>query len=131
MSDRPMPVTGLEHCGNSPRMALTGELVVAWAQGDHALVAPWFDDDAVYSLAGTSAESRGSVDALAKFRAPRTVTHLAVHGLLSHGKVAACDGTATLDDGSLVDFAHHLTFGSAGKQAKIKSIRSYLIPRDR
>lgn len=127
MPDRQLPVTGLEHCGNSPRMALTAELVVAWAVGDGAVLAPWCDDDVVHSVAGTGASTRGPVDVPESFRAPGPVTDLAVHGLLSHGKMAACDGTATLADGSAVDFAHHVTFASAGKQAKIRSIRSYVV----
>lgn len=59
------------------------------------------------------------------------MTHLAVHGLLSHGKEAACDGTATLADGTLVDFAHLITFASAGKQAKVRAIRTFEVARAR
>lgn len=34
MTKRSLPVTGIEHCGNSPRMAITADLVIAWADGD-------------------------------------------------------------------------------------------------
>lgn len=137
LTDSKHAVTGLEHCGNSPRMAITADLVVAWAEGDDATLTPWFADDVSHTVVGhpspdlgpsSPGERHGVADTLRSFRSPGTVTHLAVHGLLSHGKEAACDGTATLADGHPVDFAHHFTFASAGRQAKVRSIRTYLIP---
>lgn len=131
MTESTLTVTGLDHCGNSPRMAITAELVVAWAEGDETTLTPWFADEVSHFVTGPSParERHGAADILRSFRAPGAVTHLAVHGLLSHGKEAACDGTATLADGRLVDFAHHITFASAGKQAKVRAIRTFEIPR--
>lgn len=54
MTDRTLPVTGLDHCGNSPRMATTAELVVAWSQADESTLAPWFADDVSHTVAGPS-----------------------------------------------------------------------------
>lgn len=129
MTEQPLHVTGLEHCGNSPRMEITANLVVAWALGEDAALSPWFADDVSHSVLGPTSvsQSEGSSDVLRSFRAPGAVTDLAVHGLLSHGKEAACDGTAILLDGPPVNFAHHFTFASAGKQAKLRTIRTYLV----
>lgn len=133
MTAREMAVTGMEHCGNSPRMAITAEILTAWAHSDDATLARWFADDVAHTIAGSSPDSAGdgtaAQDALGSFRAPGPVTRLEVHGLLSHGKEAACDGTATLADGTVVDFAHHFTFASAGKQARVRSIRTFQLTR--
>lgn len=131
--DRTPTVTGLDHCGNSPRMALTADLVVAWAGGgnDDDVVGTRLADDVSHTVLGPgAADSSHGAEAVARsFRAPGDVERLTVHGLLSHGKESACDGTLTLTDGSEVDFAHHFSFASAGKQAGLRSIRTYLIPR--
>lgn len=124
----PLTVTGLENCGNSPRMAITAEILTAWATGDSATLTTWFADDVVHSIVGPTANPV-TAQPLTTFSSPEPVAHLEVHGLLSHGKEAACDGTATLTDGQLVDFAHHFTFASAGKQAKVRSIRTFQIVR--
>lgn len=135
MNDATPTVTGLDHCGNSPRMAITAEILTAWAQRDGATLAPWLAADVTHTTATEISTTDGAGDAegresvLETFRAPGAVTRLDVHGLLSHGKEAACDATAILADGRTVDVAHHFGFASAGKQAKVRSIRTYLFVR--
>ncbi|GAA1718357.1 nuclear transport factor 2 family protein [Dietzia cercidiphylli] len=127
MTEGSMSVTGLEHCGNSPRTAITAQILLAWAQGDDSTLASWLADDVSHTLVGSSSDTpcHGTAATLRSFRAPGPMTRLVVHGLLSHGKEAACDGTATLEDGTVVHFAHHATFTSAGKKEKVREIRTY------
>lgn len=103
-----MDITLPDGCGNSPRMALVADFVSAWARGEE--LDEWLREDVTWTVhgeAGTGSET------------------LTVHSIITHGRLASCDGQ--LDGGV---FSHVLRFASTAKTAKIVEIRSYHVPRD-
>ena len=104
-----MDITLPDGCGNSPRMALVADFVRAWASGED--LDQWLREDATWTVHGVT--GTGSAQTLT------------VHSIITHGRLASCDGE--LDD---LLFSHVLRFASTAKTAKIVEIRSYHVPRD-
>lgn len=131
-------------CGNSPRMALVADIVTAWAAGDDALVQEWLSDDARWILVGaqdpgedasSSADANGAEKGAAAddgmiatiVPPPFEAGHGEILTVLNHGRLAACDGYL-VGDTERVDFCHVIRFAGASKTAKIREIRTYLLP---
>lgn len=125
-------------CGNSPRMALVAEVITAWASAQDALVQEWLADDARWIMVGaqTAGEmsSRGDGDAVdgdsprgAIVPPPFEADRGEILTVLNHGRLAACDGYLVRGE-DRVNFCHVIRFAGATKTAKIREIRTYLLP---
>ncbi|MGO2821706.1 MAG: hypothetical protein ACTIA5_12980 [Brachybacterium tyrofermentans] len=141
-------------CGNSPRMALVAEVITAWASGDDALVQEWLAVDARWVLVGAQdpgdaassadgdtagSDSNGDTKNTstndsasdspkgAIVPPPFDADHGEILTVLSHGRHAACDGYLVRGE-ERVDFCHVIRFAGATKTAKIREIRTYLLP---
>lgn len=55
-------------------------------------------------------------------------TELRIHNIITHGNTAAANFTLTLNDGTQVEYCDVYVFGSSGKRATIKEVKSYRIP---
>jgi ketosteroid isomerase-like protein len=110
-------------CGNSPRITIVGEFATAWAAGDADAMGEWLADDAEWVVAG--GESFAGADAVSGGLPPEPVESLEVNTIITHGRLASCDGVLETADGT-VAFSLTLRFAGATKTAKIREVRSYL-----
>ena len=111
-------------CGNAPRIGVVADVVTNWAQGDAEALAEWLTDDATWTLVGTT-EHNGE-DAALHVCPSDAATHLEVTSIITHGRLASCDGFLDTEKGR-IGFSHAFRFASTSKTAKIKDVRSYCI----
>lgn len=111
-------------CGNAPRIAIVGDLVSDWATGDSNAVAEWLADDATWLWVGQQTYS--GPGAAAEVRLQLVPEQMEVISIITHGRLAACDGFLT-DGSTRIDFSHMFRFASTSKTAKIKEARTYCI----
>lgn len=117
---KPMKTTLPTGCGNSPRVGIVNELVLAWVAGDTEAVTGWLADDFSWTVVGSRELSGGEVP-----RLPLSPEHVEILATITHGRLAACDGYMT-DDAARIDFCHTFRFASTSKAAKVSEIRTYL-----
>lgn len=119
-----MKVTLPSDCGNAPRLQIVAEIAQYWAAADAALLAPWLSEDAHWSVVGGGAVT-GCAEA-AQQSPPVAPQRLEVTSVITHGRLASCDGL--LDDGDRsFAFSHVLRFTGTTKTAKVAEVRTYLI----
>ena len=104
-------------CGNAPRISIVGDFVTSWARGDSAALEEWLTDDVDWA-----------VFAGAPKLGEHLVTSLEVTSIITHGRLASCDGFVDTDHGR-VAFSHVFRFASTSKTAKIREARTYLVER--
>lgn len=119
-----MKITLPTDCGNAPRIDILGEFVTHWASGGIDRLRRWLADNATWSIAGR-ASSDGPVD-LNAIVPGFAVEVLEVRSVITHGRLASCDGTLTAGDTRL-DFSHTFRFASTAKSAKVAEVRSFCI----
>ncbi len=100
-------------CGNAPRITVVSDWVTHWAKGDTDAVAAWLTDDADWTLLGD-------------VRPEGSTTALEITSVITHGRLASCDGVMDTDSGR-VAFSHVFRFASTSKTAKIRQVRTYLV----
>lgn len=111
-------------CGNAPRIAILGDFITNWAQGDTDAVAEWLTDDATWSLAGEQTHS--GQDLVDRVRPGVSPEYLEVTSIITHGRLASCDGFIQTGSARMY-FSHVFRFASTSKTAKVKDARSYYI----
>lgn len=110
-------------CGNSPRVGIVNDVVVAWAAGDTETLADWLADDFSWTVLGSDAT--GDVSGGKVPRPPLSPGDIEVLATITHGRLAACDGYMT-DDAARIDFCHTFRFVSTSKTAKVAEVRTYV-----
>lgn len=111
-------------CGNSPRITVVGEFVRNWARREVDAVADRLADDAEWTIVGSARHSGAAVAAAAC--PDRVPDQLVVTSIITHGRLASCDGYLETD-GVRTDFSHVFQFASTSKTAAIRELRTYLI----
>lgn len=101
-----MDVTLPTDCGNAPRIAIVSDIVTYWARDDRASLAEWLGDDATMPAPPWQPDS------------------LEVLAVITHGRLASCDGVLSAGDRQLA-FSHVFRFASTSKTAKVADVRSY------
>lgn len=114
-------------CGNSPRITIVGDFVVAWAKGDTEAVAEWLTDDLSWVIVGAEAHTGSGSATKVVPRIPPD--QLEVLSIVTHGRLASCDGYLVAGS-KRVSFSHAIRFAGTARSAKIAEIRSYLIESD-
>ena len=115
-----------EDCGNAPRKALLRDFHVALADGDLDAALAWLSDSVVWEWVGEKTAA-GKAEAAEALRAVPPVEELIIEAIITHGAHAAAHGTFTSAQGVTSGFCQVYRFESAGRQAKIKSVKSYVI----
>lgn len=119
-----MKVTTPSDCGNAPRLQIVADLAQHWAAGDTDALEPWLAEDAQWTVIGSDPVVGRA--AAAQQRPPVEPQRLDLVSVITHGRLASCDGT--LDDGQRrFAFSHALRFTGATKTAKVAEVRTYLI----
>ncbi|MGO1563034.1 hypothetical protein CZ771_04775 [Actinomycetales bacterium JB111] len=119
-----MKITLPTDCGNSPRITIVGELVSHWASRDAESLAAWLADDVRWSANGREV-GHGSGAVEHAFPDGR-VDLLEVASIITHGRLASCDGIIESDAGRL-SFSHVFRFAGASKTARVAEVRSYVV----
>ncbi|HEY4534782.1 MAG TPA: hypothetical protein VIG71_02215 [Enteractinococcus sp.] len=116
-----------EHCGNAPRKAIIRDFLVALYQRDTQQVLEHLRDDVEWHVVGT--ETLQGSDAVQTWLDQQSgVKSLSLTTVITHGTDCGADGTLEFRDGTALGFNHVLIFAGHSKTAKIKTIRSYLVP---
>ena len=111
-------------CGNSPRIAIVGDFVANWAEGNTEPLSEWLTDEATWTVIGGSSErGLGATHAAAP---PFVADRLEVFAIITHGRLASCDGYLAAGDRRL-NFNHSFRFAGAVKTSRIAELRSYYI----
>lgn len=113
-------------CGNAPRREITRDLVIALADNDARVIEEMLAQNGQWTIVG--AETHSGRDAILQWVAGLpAVRELEFGSVLTHGKGASVDGTATRSDGTIVHFSHVLEFAGHAKTAPLASVRTYEI----
>lgn len=115
-------------CGNAPRMLVVSDIVASWARGDADAVGEWLADDASWTVVGAATHT-GSEAARAA-SPPMHVERLVVQSIVTHGRLASCDGFVQ-GGATRIAFSHAIRFAGAAKTAKVAAVRSYCIETQR
>ncbi len=111
-------------CGNAPRIGIVGDFAVKWAAGDVAGASEWLADNVIWTLVGGPTHS--GTEAAEETRPPFTPQRVDVISIITHGRLASCDGYLQTDD-RRISFSHVFRFANTSKNAKIVELRSYCI----
>lgn len=111
-------------CGNAPRIGIVGDFAVNWAKGNNEAVSECLADDAIWVLVGV--DTHRGPGAAAKSGPPIEPVRLEVVSIITHGRLASCDGYLE-SEGERVAFSHVFRFASTSKTAKLAEVRSYYI----
>lgn len=119
-------VTGAEDCGNAPKKGYLRAFTIHWALNDKPFLADCCTDQAAWEIVGNR-RFEGKGEWMAATFMNGKAEALDIASIITHGYTGSIDGTVTFADGGKLAFCHVCAFNSAGKKAKLKSIRSYLI----
>lgn len=117
-----------EDCGNAPKKRLIQQFTIAMAGNDFAFVKEQLADDVVWNIVGKQ-KTVGREPFLESLRQTwKTGNVLEIHldNIITHGRTGAANGFMRLDNGQH-SFCDVYLFNSAGKNAKIKQLTSYVI----
>ena len=121
-------ITVEANCGNSPKAELIRDMNIAFAEGDSKFILDNMADDIHWELVGVEIiEGKiAAIDALDKMLDDST-EELVIQNVITHGDVGSINGTMKFDEGMEFGFCDVYTFTSHAKDAKIKSITSYIV----
>ena len=114
-------------CGNAPRKMVIRDFLVALYQQDEESVVAALREDVRWEVLGSTV-LEGLEDARDWLHRQPPVAELHIATVLTHGTDCGADGWVVHRDGSTTNFSHILFFTGHTKTAKIKQLRSYLIP---
>lgn len=111
-------------CGNAPRIEIVGDFTVKWAEKESTAVSEWLAEDTTWAIGGGATHS--GPEAAHKMIPPFTPERVVINSIITHGRLASCDGHLERGDKRL-DFSHVFRFKSTSKTAKIAEVRSYYL----
>lgn len=115
------------NCGNAPRHQIIIGIIEALHAKDLQVLQEWCAEDVRWDIAGS--DQLAGFEAIAQWAESGTQTDsLKFSSVLTHGKEGSADGIFIDASGSSAHFSHVFQFASAGKNAKLKAVRSYFIP---
>jgi hypothetical protein len=118
-----------EDCGNSPKKSLLKELITCFANGMISKVVAHVSDDIVWKRIGVGRVVGIKAYALALDEDYKDLEseELVIENILTHGNVAAANGTLTTAAGKSFAFCHVYVFMGASARSKVKEITTYSI----
>lgn len=115
-------------CGNAPKKAFIRDFMIAFANHDMAFILSSLDDEAEWHVLGKEVlQGDDAVENALNYLLKSPVKEMTLETIITHGADGSVNGSMTLSDGDLFGFCHVFSFKSAGKQAKVKQIASYVI----
>lgn len=118
-----MKISLPDDCGNAPRIGITNDIVAAWARGDREVLDEWSAEDIEWEWAGS--DDPVPVEGEPGLFPGVVPDVLTIENTISHGKFASSHGSF-VQENWVTDFALFFRFKSAGKQAKVASVKGFL-----
>lgn len=116
-----------ERCGNAPRKAVIRDFTIALAARSIDDVAEQVTSNVEWILNGEQV-LHGHDEVTEWIASQPHARGIKIHSVMTHGTECGVDGVITLADRSTVHFSHVMHFTGGAKSAKIKAVRSYLLP---
>lgn len=115
------------YCGNSPKMQLIVDFNLAFAKASTAEVLEYLHPDIHWEMIGDKLlEGHDAIAAFITKNANLQVKSWTITSVLSHGKLAACQGSMEIGR-QTIHFADFYEFASHAAKAKIISIKTLAI----
>lgn len=113
-------------CGNAPRQQIISRIVAALHEQDLPVLREWLHPGIRWEIAGEAPHEGAEAVEQRSSRIP-DASRLQFLGILTHGKEGSADARITTVNGTVIGCSHVFQFASAGKAAKLVSIRSYFV----
>lgn len=121
-------ITVDEDCGNSPKKAFLRDFNVAFAEADVEFILENVSDNIEWITVGDrETHGKDGLEAALEEMTGSDVAEMTIDHIITHGATGAVDGTLVLESGEVYAFCDVYEFSSHGKNAKIQTMRSYVI----
>jgi hypothetical protein len=118
------------NCDNSPNMALLRDFEIAFANPNEEFISKAIADDFCWELVGDQViTGKARAVPIIKGMLDGSIEELTIDNIVTHGTSGAVNGTMIFSNGDQVGFCDVVTFSSHAKNAKIKSLTSYVIAK--
>lgn len=113
-------------CDNAPKKQLVLDYNTAFINKQKDTLLDFLHQDCTQNIVGEDLLSdKNSIEKVLDRILNFDPKEMVIENLLSHGKLAACNGTITLASNAKIYFSEFYVFSSHSKDAKIISITSY------
>src|SRR5690625_1839479 len=116
-----------ERCGNAPRKAVIRDFTIALYNQDVEAVLAGVSSEVTWRILGQRTLA-GHEEVAGWVAGAEAGRDLRISTVITHGTDCGVDGVLTYADGREEAFCHVLFFTGGAKTAKIKEVRSYVIP---
>lgn len=117
-----------EDCGNAPRKEWLRAFNVAFIEGDIESTLSFVTEDVTWDLVGEARiEGREGMRAWLESMAGKKARRVVLENFITHGRIAAVDGTYEMESGSTFSFCDVYEFTGAKSDSPIRNYKSYVI----
>ena len=117
-------------CGNAPRKLFLCDYHIALANHNLSVILESIADDVQWERVGEQIlKGKAEFESALEDIWEKKLETVTIDNIITHGNAASVNGTLTDVHGASYGFSDVYTFTSNAKNAKIKSITSYLIKR--
>lgn len=116
-----------EDCGNAPKKLVLRDFNIAFAKCDADFILESISEEVVWNMIGDKCIFGKDNMSKELNELTNKAVELHLNNIITHGKTGAVNGTLKFGNGKSYSFCDVYLFSSAGKNAKIKEITSYVI----
>ena len=116
-----------EDCGNAPRKAWLRDFNVAFINGEVEETIGFVTEDVTWDLVGEGKiEGRAGMKAWLESMAGKSAKKVVLRNIITHGKVAAINGSYEMESGSRFEFCDVYEFAGGASDSPIHNYPSYV-----
>lgn len=117
-----------DDCGNAPKKLQIRDFNIAFANGDVDALLQSVTEEICWNRVGEGmVEGKAAFERALQQMSQAEVTELVIEEIITHGNVGAANGLLRFADGKACAFCDVYRFSSHSKNAKIKTVTSYVI----
>lgn len=117
-----------EDCGNAPRKEWLRDFNVAFINGEIDRTLGFVTEDVTWELVGEGTiKGRSGMRAWLESMAGKSARRVVLKNIITHGKVAAVNGSYEMESGSRFEFCDVYEFTGAGSETPIRDYTSYVV----
>ncbi|GAA5037760.1 hypothetical protein GCM10011506_36150 [Marivirga lumbricoides] len=121
-----MKITCRENCDNAPKKLLLKEFNISFGKGDVQNILSYLAANIVWDMVGDKViKGKDEVEKELEAMKEYTATEINIDHIITHGKIAACNGNYKMGSGSSYGFCDVYEFDNHSKIAKIRRMTSY------
>ncbi len=115
-------------CGNAPKKIVLLDFYIAFATGNDRYIEDNTSDNITWKIIGNKliVDKDKILERLRNYRG-RSIKEILISNLITHGNVAAVNGSIIFSDESTFEYCDIYRFNGFGKNAKVKEVTSYTI----